>query len=100
MWDCRPRWSGYVVAVGCPRGFLLLMSSTVTKEVATPAAGDWESSRRDKLQKIAALGHDPWGSRFDDHTAISQVRARAGEIVLHKADGQAVAMPTLETPEQ
>ena len=35
---------------------------------------DLESVRREKLQKIAALGLDPWGRRFDDHQAIAQVR--------------------------
>jgi lysyl-tRNA synthetase, class II len=34
-----------------------------------------ESVRREKLEKIAALGHDPWGRRFDGHQAIADVRA-------------------------
>src|SRR6187402_3502051 len=76
------------------------MSQTVTKESAQAPAGDWETSRRDKLQKIAALGLDPWGSRFDDHTPIGKIRARAGEITFHRADGQPVTLPKLETPEE
>ena len=36
---------------------------------------DHESVRRDKLAKIAALGLDPWGRRFDDHLAVAEVRA-------------------------
>jgi lysyl-tRNA synthetase class 2 len=70
------------------------MSQTVTKE-ASPS-GDWETSRRDKLQKIAALGHDPWGSRFDDHSSIGQIRARAGEIVFRRQDGRDVPLPDLD----
>ena len=27
-----------------------------------------EAARRDKLQKIEAMGIDPWGSRFDDRS--------------------------------
>ena len=34
-----------------------------------------EAVRLEKLRKIEALGHDPWGSRFDDHQAILRVRA-------------------------
>lgn len=41
-----------------------------------------EAARRDKLRKISELGIDPWGSRFDDHQPIGQIRAREGEIVV------------------
>lgn len=34
-----------------------------------------EAVRLEKLRKIAELGHDPWGQRFDDHQAIAAVRA-------------------------
>ena len=71
------------------------MSTPVTEPAETQAAGDWESSRRDKLQKIAELGHDPWGSRFDDHAPIADIRARAGEIVFRTADGRNVTLPDL-----
>jgi lysyl-tRNA synthetase class 2 len=36
---------------------------------------DFETIRRDKIERIAALGIDPWGHRFDDHQAIADVRA-------------------------
>src|SRR5262245_46907992 len=36
---------------------------------------DLEAVRQEKLRKIAELGHDPWGQRFDDHRAIAEVRA-------------------------
>jgi len=74
------------------------MSQTVTKEAAPPqTGGDWESSRREKLERIIALGRDPWGSRFDDHTPIGAVRARAGEIAFHPQSGGQVALPDLTT---
>jgi lysyl-tRNA synthetase class 2 len=47
-----------------------------------PRLGDHEASRREKLKKIVALGHDPWGQRFDDHVAISSIRARENEVTL------------------
>ncbi|HEX2474715.1 MAG TPA: lysine--tRNA ligase, partial [Lacipirellulaceae bacterium] len=58
-----------------------------------PAGGDWESSRRDKLRRIAELGYDPWGSRFDNHAPISEIRARAGEIVYRPQDGAEISIP-------
>ena len=36
-----------------------------------------ELSRSEKLERIVALGIDPWGSRFDGHQAIEGVRALA-----------------------
>src|SRR4029078_11198080 len=39
-----------------------------------------EAARREKLRKIAALGVDPWGGRFEDRLAIGDHRRRAGEI--------------------
>jgi lysyl-tRNA synthetase, class II len=36
-----------------------------------------EASRSDKLRRIEALGIDPWGSRFDGHQPIEQVRGLA-----------------------
>jgi len=36
-----------------------------------------EAARLEKLKRIVELGHDPYGQRFDDHWAISDVRAKA-----------------------
>lgn len=70
------------------------MSASVTEPLAsTPAGGDWESSRRDKLRRIAELGYDPWGSRFDNHAPIAKIRARATEIVYRRQDGGEIAIP-------
>ena len=38
-----------------------------------------EQARIDKLEKIVALGHDPYGQRFDDHAPIADVRPRCPE---------------------
>ncbi len=62
-----------------------------------------EAVRQEKLQRIAALGLDPWGSRFDDHRPIAEVRELtlpadpaekgprvrvAGRIVLRRGQGK------------
>ena len=39
-----------------------------------------EAARREKLNRLVALGVDPWGHRFDDYQSIAEIRARAGEI--------------------
>lgn len=44
-----------------------------------------EAARREKLRKISEMGIDPWGSRFDDHQPIGQIRARDSEIVVEPA---------------
>ncbi|MFN0195164.1 MAG: lysine--tRNA ligase, partial [Planctomycetaceae bacterium] len=36
-----------------------------------------ELARIEKLEKIIALGHDPWGERFDNHMAIEKARELA-----------------------
>ncbi len=78
------------------------MSPTVTEIPVSSAEGraEWEAARREKLERIIALGHDPWGSRLDDHTPISEIRARAGEIVFRHESGGEVSLPNFDsTPE-
>lgn len=55
--------------------------------------GVHEAARREKLAKIAALGHDPWGQRFDDHIAVATLQQRAGEVKLQLADGRTLDVP-------
>ncbi|MBA3313502.1 MAG: lysine--tRNA ligase [Planctomycetota bacterium] len=38
-----------------------------------------EQARIDKLEKIVALGHDPYGGRFENHASISSVRGKCPE---------------------
>ena len=52
-----------------------------------------EAARREKLRKIAELGHDPWGGRFDDRLWIGDIRARASEIRFVKGDGTKTELP-------
>ncbi len=65
---------------------------------------DLEAVRLEKLERIAALGLDPWGQRFDNHQAIGAVRKLhapesgseekgpsvrvAGRIVLRRGQGK------------
>jgi len=44
-----------------------------------------EAARRAKLRKIQEMGVDPWGHRFDNHTAIAKIRSRESEIVAEPA---------------
>jgi lysyl-tRNA synthetase class 2 len=55
--------------------------------------GFHEAARREKLRRMIELGHDPWGSRFDDRSLMSELRARAGEIRYVQASGKKVEIP-------
>ncbi len=68
------------------------------RSTSEPKEGMHEASRRAKLQQLAELGHDPWGSRFDDHQAIGDIRALADQICFHNEAGQEVPLPEI-TPE-
>lgn len=61
-------------------------TASMTDDQNTSGAdiGMHEASRREKLGKIQQLGHDPWGSRFDGHHRISDIRARENEIVVEE----------------
>ena len=41
---------------------------------------DQEQVRRVKLERISALGRDPWGQRFDGHQPIHEVRALEPQV--------------------
>src|SRR5687768_229383 len=55
--------------------------------------GGLEAARREKLAKIAAAGHDPWGGRFDNRDYIDAIRAKAGEIKFQTESGTLVELP-------
>ena len=77
---------------------------------------DHESVRREKLARVAALGLDPWGQRFDDHMAIAEVRVLplpegdpapagprvrvAGRIMLRRGQGKVVFLQVRDWTEQ
>jgi lysyl-tRNA synthetase, class II len=60
----------------------------MAQERAEPIGGEEEdvaavlAARRKKLEKIEALGIDPWGQRFDDRDLIAAIRSRQSEIRL------------------
>jgi lysyl-tRNA synthetase, class II len=58
--------------------------------------GIHEAARREKLRKIAALGIDPWGGRFDHRMLIGEIRRRIGEIRFVKDGGGVVDLPSRE----
>ncbi|MCH2114473.1 MAG: lysine--tRNA ligase [Pirellulales bacterium] len=55
-----------------------------------------EAARREKMAQLIALGHDPWGGRFDNRCLIGDIRARLDEIVFLTEAGQAIAMPDFD----
>jgi lysyl-tRNA synthetase class 2 len=46
----------------------------------------FEASRAEKLQRIEALGIDPWGGRFDGHQPIAAIRAMPHETTFLSYD--------------
>ena len=61
--------------------------------------GMHERARRQKMQKLQALGVDPWGARFSDRESIQSIRARATEIRFAGDDGTTRPLPPLEVQE-
>ena len=59
-------------------------------EATGGTAAQLEQARRDKLVKLAALGIDPWGGRFDGTTPIAQVREHGAEVAREAEDGPTV----------
>ena len=53
-----------------------------------------QAARREKLRRIEALGHDPWGHRFDNRLPIGEIRQMASEIRYRREeDGSEVDVP-------
>ncbi len=59
------------------------MSESEHNELSGAAA--LEAARRVKLRKIEEMGVDPWGQRFDNHSAIEKIRSRESEITSEPA---------------
>ena len=51
------------------------------------------------MAKIVALGHDPWGSRFDDRLLIGEVRKRSLEVLFQQESGEFIALPDFDGDE-
>ena len=56
-----------------------------------------EEARRKKLEQIIALGHDPYGHRFDDRDLLGDIRKRSDEIRYVLEDGTELEIPDLTT---
>jgi len=69
------------------------MSEPADSSIPEPSLGtaaQLEKARRDKLAKLAGLGLDPWGQRFDDALAIAAVRDQGEAIAKDADDGPTV----------
>lgn len=53
-------------------------------------AAQLAQARRDKLAKLAALGVDPWGQRFDGAEVVAVVRERGASVARDADDGPLV----------
>jgi len=59
-------------------------------ESASGTAAQLEKARRDKFDRLVAMGIDPWGKRFGDVMPIADVRARGEGIDKAADDGPTV----------
>jgi lysyl-tRNA synthetase class 2 len=64
-----------------------------TDNSSSEGPGIHEAARREKLARIAALGHDPWGNRFDDRSLVGELRARRDEIHFVQEGGRQIEIP-------
>ena len=77
----------------CPnrKGFSQRMSEA--PQIPAEDIDALHQARRNKLDKIIQLGHDPWGQRFDDRQLIGQIRDRAQEIRFVLENGTPLELP-------
>jgi lysyl-tRNA synthetase class 2 len=72
-------------------------------EISPSESGDddrLEAARREKMRKIAEMGFDPWGGRFDNRDLIGDLRARICEVKYRLEDGTAIDLPDLDSDEE
>lgn len=62
----------------------------------TEDSKDPRLARREKMQRIAARGIDPFGQRLDDRIWIGDCQRRAGEIHWTTADGRELPLPDFD----
>jgi len=69
-----------------------------------PAGDDWggihQAARREKLERIAAMGIDPWGGRFDDRLPIRAIQGQASAVKYRLESGAEVDFPELSGAEK
>src|SRR5690242_3790063 len=70
---------------------------TTENPAPAPDAGEdhgrLEAARREKLARLAGLGVDPWGGRFDDRQLIGEIRSRQAEIRYNRELGGPIEPP-------
>ena len=69
----------------------------MTDSTSNPDSLNPEEARRKKLEQIIALGHDPYGHRFDDRDLLGDIRKRFGEIRYVLEDGTELEIPEIGT---
>ena len=69
----------------------------MTDSTPNPDSQSPEEARRKKLEQIIALGHDPYGHRFDDRDLLGDIRKRSDEIRYVLEDGTEREIPDLTT---
>lgn len=69
----------------------------MTDSTPNPDSQSPEEARRKKLEQIIALGHDPYGHRFDDRDLLGDIRKRSDEIRYVLEDGTELEIPDLTT---
>jgi len=75
-----------------------MTDSTPNPDSQSPADSQSpEEARRKKLEQIIALGHDPYGHRFDDRDLLGDIRKRSDEIRYVLEDGTELEIPDLTT---
>ena len=68
----------------------------------SPADADTKDpriARREKMRQIAALGIDPFGSRYDNRTMMGHCKDLASEVYWEKEDGTRVELPSFDDPD-
>ncbi|TWU42486.1 lysine--tRNA ligase [Novipirellula artificiosorum] len=60
---------------------------------------DPKVARRNKLNQLVERGIDPFGSRFDDRSFVSDCQDRSGEVQFVTADGNNIELPDFDAPD-
>ncbi|MFM7243118.1 MAG: OB-fold nucleic acid binding domain-containing protein, partial [Planctomycetaceae bacterium] len=66
------------------------MAQPHDSESASGTAAQLEKARRDKFDRLVAMGIDPWGKRFDGALPIADVRGRGEDVEKTADDGPTV----------
>ena len=73
---------------------------TTTPDNSDESSSVLEVARREKMAKIAQMGIDPWGGRFDDRHLIGDIRERCGEVKWQTEAGAEIELPDLDAEDK